>query len=768
MASLGTFRERSFETVLSRLAAAKASRPSIVFCACAFTIVGSLLLGGATRGGYLSDAILELLAIPALLLVVSSLIDALRRSTHIPRSTSWALMLCFAIALLPLLQLVPLPPWIWTKLPGRNAIVAVFELVGGQGNWMPISVSPNLTWLSFLSLLPPMAIFLGAIQLGYRERRGLSLVVISVGIISAFFGLIQIAQGPTSPLRFFTFTDITEAVGFFANRNDFAALLYAVLPFAGAWAIDIAVRVVSWKHVRRAVSIVMLTAAFLALIVLIATVAMARSRAGLALTIVALAGMFAMAYADRRNTPGIGPGKLLLGATLLAVMLAGQFTLYRILDRFALEPFEDARLTFARETASAASAFMPFGSGVGTFVPVYAMFEEPSDTIGNVYINHAHNDFLEGWLETGVLGMLLFGVFVIGLGFRSAELWWRSLNKAGELDRLLMRAATLTIALLIAHSVVEYPLRTGAILAIFAFSCALLIEPLAVAEDATPAATGPRRVSVPRQQAENLGKTTIPLNSSQLSSAISAQRTEMSQPLPRQTGGRWGEEIEWPAEWQNAEVQKPSTAPPQPGAAAPSQAGGIAPSQSGGIAPPQSGAATLSQPGGTARSQSGAAAPSQFGGTARSQSGAAAPFNPSAAALSRSGPAAPSQPGGSPPSQFGGTSPSQLGAATPPGGIARSQSGPSAPSQPGVAAPSNPRAAALSRSGPAAPPQSGRIAPSQFGGTAPSQSDRTAPSLSGAAAPSHSGRPAPSQSGAAAPSQSGGAGPANANPRKNK
>ena len=615
MVSLGTFRERSFQTVLSRIPAAKASRPSIVFCACAFTMVGSLLLGGGTRGGFLSDAILELLAIPALLLVVSSLIDVLRRGTHIRRSASWALMLCFAIALLPLLQLVPLPPWIWTRLPGRESIVAIFDLVGSQGNWMPISVSPSATWLSFLSLLPPMAIFLGAIQLGYRERRGLSVIVISVGIISAFLGLIQVAQGPTSPLRFFHITNNTEAVGFFANRNDFAALLYAVLLFAGAWAIDIAFKAVSWRHVRRAVSIVMLTAAFLVLIVLIATEATARSRAGLVLTIAALAGMLAMASAERRNASGIGPGKLLLGATVLAVMLAVQFTLYRILDRFAVEPFEDARVTFARDTASAAAAFTPFGAGVGTFVPVYAMFEEPSDTISNLYINHAHNDFLEVWLETGFFGVTLFGAFVILLGFRSVELWWRPPDKAGELDRLLMRAATVAIALLIAHSFVEYPLRTGAIMAIFAFCCALLFEPLAAPEDATRATAEPMPVSVLRQPAEILGNTTIPVSSRQIS------------PLPRQPPGRWGEEIAWPAEWQESNVQRAPDAPPQMGSSMPSQSGSAAPSYSGGttLAPSRSGATAPSQSSATAPSQSGrtAAAPSQPGRTAPSQAGPA-------------------------------------------------------------------------------------------------------------------------------------------------
>jgi O-antigen ligase len=568
MASLGTFRDRSFETLLNRLAAAKASAPSIVFCACAVTTVGSLLLGGGTRGGFLSDAILELLAIPALCLVVSSLIDLLRRNTQIPRSTSWALVLCFAIALLPLVQLVPLPPWIWTRLPGREAIVAIFELVGGQGNWMPISVSPRATWLSFLSLLPPMAIFLGVIQLGYRERRGLSLVVISIGIISAFLGLIQVAQGSSSSLRFFAFTNDREAVGFFANRNDFAALVYAVLLFAAAWAIDIAFKTVSWRDVRRPASIVILTAAFLVLIVLIATEAMARSRAGLILTIVALAGIFTMASAERRNASRTLPRKLLFGATVLAVILVGQFALYRILGRFAVEPLDEARLTFAHTTIGAASAFMPFGAGVGSFVPVYAMFEEPHDTIAHIYANHAHNDFVEVWLETGFFGMAFFGAFIVILGFRSVELWRRPPDKAGELDHLLMRAATLAITLLIAHSFVEYPLRTGAIMAIFAFSCALLIEPLAVAEDALMATPEPRRVSASPKQTERLRN--ISLGSAQVSLATPAQRTVISQPLLRAPGERWGEEIEWPAEWQkSSKVQKPPDDPSRSGGASP-------------------------------------------------------------------------------------------------------------------------------------------------------------------------------------------------------
>jgi hypothetical protein len=112
--------------------------------------------------------------------------------------------------------------------------VEVFEILGDKLSWMPISLSPNQTWLSALSLIPPLAIFLATLLLPYRERRWLSLVFLAVGVLSVFVGLIQVAQGPESPLRFFAYTNLTEAVGFFANRNHFAALLYALIMFAAA------------------------------------------------------------------------------------------------------------------------------------------------------------------------------------------------------------------------------------------------------------------------------------------------------------------------------------------------------------------------------------------------------------------------------------------------------------------------------------------------------------------------------------------------------
>ena len=65
------------------------------------------------------------------------------------------------------------------------------------------------------------------------------------------------------------------------------------------------------------------------------TEALVRSRAALGLMIVALAGIYAMAFMDRRNSPGRTPTKLLLGATALSIVLIVQFVLYRVLERFS-------------------------------------------------------------------------------------------------------------------------------------------------------------------------------------------------------------------------------------------------------------------------------------------------------------------------------------------------------------------------------------------------------------------------------------------------
>jgi len=229
-------------------------------------------------------------------------------------------------------------------------------------------------------------------------------------------------------------------------------------------------------------------------------------------------------------------------------MFAVQFTLYRILERFTLDPLADARIPFARTTIEAAQAYMPFGSGMGTFVPVYAMFEKPENLIANTYANRAHNDVLELWLETGALGLGLMGVFAIWFILRSLEIWRRAPFGVREIDQFLARAASLIVILLIAHSLVDYPLRTGAMMAIMAFACALMIEPLVEAESRVRAEPQDRPDRVqhpgpPRAEPE------VRLPATARPSPPPVTMSEAPAAAPRPKIERWAQDIEWPEEW---------------------------------------------------------------------------------------------------------------------------------------------------------------------------------------------------------------------------
>lgn len=533
-------------------------RPSLRFGLCASTLIASLLLGGGTRGGFLSDAVLELLSIPALLAALSSLLVLPWNKAS--RSARWALMLCLGIVLLPLVQLFPLPPWMWTRLPHREEMVAIFALLGRGLPWLPVSVAPADTWLSALSLLPPIAIFLCVFQLNYQERRTLSLIFFGVGMIEAFVGLLQVAQGPSSPWRFFAFTNRNEAVGFFANRNHFAALLYVLVPFGAAWATDAAFAMGSWRDRRRleTASVALLTASALALIVLIAAELITRSRAGLGLMIVAIFAAFALPLADRRRAAGLTPVKLLVASIILAIMLLSQFALYRVLVRFSVDALADARIVFARNTIAAAMAYLPFGSGFGTFVSVYPTFERPQDTLANIYANHAHNDFLEVALEGGVGAMILMGLFAGWLALRCKQIWREPPPSLHAIDVLLARAATIGIVLLMAHSLVDYPLRTGAIMGVLALSCAFLLEPFHGDRRLMSAVLVEQRRDVRQgipalQPPEPNG---VPDPASKRWPPAEQKEDGRAEPA-RRTGERWGEDIEWPQAWRSAREQEP-------------------------------------------------------------------------------------------------------------------------------------------------------------------------------------------------------------------
>ncbi|MCP4382289.1 MAG: O-antigen ligase family protein, partial [Hyphomicrobiales bacterium] len=325
--------------------------------------------------------------------------------------------------------------------------------------------------------LPAVAVFLATAQLDFESRRSLSIVFVGMAILSVPLGLAQLAQGPDSGLRFFPVTNFSESVGFFANRNHYAALLYAQIPIVAAWIISLA-------SDRKGTNWLVVAAFALAIALLILGVGMSRSRAGILLATVAVLSSLGMLAASRQRLARYG-SFLLLGAWLLGAILVVQYAFSGLVDRLDDSLLADLRIDIARVTIDAAAAFQPVGTGFGTFEAVYRI-AEPTDLLRQKYINHAHNDWLELWMEGGWVTVILLALFLAWFGRRSYQLWRRQASGEEGLDLALQRAATISISIILLHSAVDYPLRTTAMMTFFGWSCALMILPMSSRGSAKP------------------------------------------------------------------------------------------------------------------------------------------------------------------------------------------------------------------------------------------------------------------------------------------
>jgi O-antigen ligase len=120
-------------------------------------------------------------------------------------------------------------------------------------------------------------------------------------------------------------------------------------------------------------------------------------------------------------------------------------------------------------TGKAIRDFMPLGSGLGSFVKVYRLYESP-DAVTNEYVIHAHNDYVELVLELGAGGVILLLFFLAWWAVQCLAVW-----RKGE-GGPWARAASIASAAVLVHSIVDFPLRTAAISACFAMCLALLAD----------------------------------------------------------------------------------------------------------------------------------------------------------------------------------------------------------------------------------------------------------------------------------------------------
>lgn len=366
------------------------------------------------------------------------------------------------------LQLVPLPYSVFAGLPGRDLVAKVFTIAGIPPQAMPMTLSPEATRACLLALLPPIALFLATLTTDHRMRWLLACAVLMGSAANVFLGLAQRFEGAKSGLYLYEITNYGSATGFFSNRNNFAMLLCVAIPLA--WA-------VTHKLIRmRLLSPVLgLGAGAVMMLVIFMGLAASNSRSGILLGMLSLTLSTLMVLAtpasSSRSERRARRARFSVLAILGGAFVIGQFGMTGILRIVETDPLTEYRVQIRDVTKRAAADYFPVGSGFGTFREVYAMHETPA-TIISAYINHAHNDWLELWLEGGLPAAALMACFVALFAGQALRVW----NPKGPYaEHLLPRAASIGALVLLLHSLVEFPLRMPSLAAIFGALIAMMM-----------------------------------------------------------------------------------------------------------------------------------------------------------------------------------------------------------------------------------------------------------------------------------------------------
>ncbi|MXP10901.1 O-antigen ligase family protein [Pseudoblastomonas halimionae] len=446
---------------------------SIPFFTLVVLMIAVFLMGGGSRGDIISLILLRPLGVICLAI---GLVTLKRDQVHIHRL---ALGIMAAIVVLIGLHVVPLPPAIWSALPGRDIAVEAGRLVGLEDQWRPLTLSPHRGWNAFYAMLVPAAAMILAMQLTVDQHRKLLLVILALAATSALLAVAQVASGLNRSLFPYAVTNTDYPVGLFANRNHSAAMLCIALPMLAVFGLK----------AKGAVRALVHTATGATAIVLVLLALATGSRAGFVGLVIAALFSAALIRAweppvRKRGARSLKPFYIVgaIATVFVTAFIAIAFSRADGLGRLAETSAADENRWPVWETVVGfMGQYQPFGSGVGSFVELFQV-HEPRDMLGTTYWNHAHNDWLEWILELGVPAVILLVLAMVAIARTGRTAWARL--PLGRTPDLLSWVGLSALFILGLWSLVDYPLRVPSLACVAAVAAVWMRLPAASAGQA--------------------------------------------------------------------------------------------------------------------------------------------------------------------------------------------------------------------------------------------------------------------------------------------
>jgi len=411
-------------------------------------------LGGSSRSDVAHNIVLR----PAAALLSISAVYSLRL-VDFERDKALLLLMMAAIFWI-ILQLVPIPPFAWRALADREFIAKIDDFVGYADMWRPISLASFRGFDSAFAMIVPMAGLVLAVSAKASQRMLLSVVAV-LGLLNASLGLLQFFGGSDSPFYIFPGASPGALEGIFGNENHSAVFSAIALLVISRLALDSELSGnAPWQRLS-------LGAAFG---VILLTVLISGSRAGLIATLASLLAIGAMSFmvmprtdlyigsaADRSSFRKRGRATLVTCSAAIVMVIFAFVWFERSLafgDITERNAFEDLRWSLWPVLREMSEGNWLFGTGFGSFEAIYRLYE-PSDLLFPAYVNHAHNDWAQLVIEGGLPAMVLL----------ASLLWWIvaalvDLGKGGHASRGRMIFWVALVMIFAAASLIDYPLRT--------------------------------------------------------------------------------------------------------------------------------------------------------------------------------------------------------------------------------------------------------------------------------------------------------------------
>lgn len=430
------------------------ARPPLHLWPLLLIVAAAMVFGGGGSPAAAPELLVQLITALCLLAMLFGpwRMDIARK----PTALAWAA--ATMILLIPMAQLVPLPPQVWHSMPGRELERQALAIVGAQDQWRSWTIFPARTLASLLAMIPAVIVLLATSRLETQDFKWPIAVVACVSILSLLLGAAQLAGGDQSGLRFYAQSNPGFLNGFQANRNAEADILLIGTVAASA---------LFWMIHRQRKNALVIGLAATAVTLLSLGVILTGSRAGIALLPLAL-GFSGLLWFGWRRRLLFAIAVLVPVSGIAAWFLQGSSALQKVISRF--DGHTDFRGELWTDAMFAINIYWPFGSGIGSAAPVLTMAER-LEIVDPTSPNRVHNDYLEFILEAGIFGAVMMA------GFVSLVVWAaiRQLRNRDAVTRQIVCLPLAILAIIGLHSIVDYPLRSMSLAIIAAMALGMLL-----------------------------------------------------------------------------------------------------------------------------------------------------------------------------------------------------------------------------------------------------------------------------------------------------